>query len=221
MVLFPLFVLILGIVIFYYRAEIRGVLSSPERVSDWVKEKGAAAPIFFIGLQILQVVAFVIPGEVPQIAGGYIFGTGLGTVYSCIGIAAGTVVSFIAARYLGRPFVSSIVRKEKVERFETFTGIKSIRTLFFLLFIIPGIPKDSLCYIAGATTIRFLPFLFLSMLGRLPGIAGSAYIGSAMFQKRWLLAGAIAAAAVVLFVAGYLLRNKIMNVLEKFFKRRD
>ncbi len=187
----------------------------------WIDKQGVAAPLVFIGLQLVQVVAFIIPGEVPQIAGGYIFGVFFGSLYSCIGIGIGSVISFIVAKYLGKPFIVSVFQKNHVKRFEQFTERKSIRTLFFFLFVIPGIPKDSLCYVAGITKIRLLPFLLLSMAGRLPGIIGSAYIGKAMSEKRWLIAGIIAGVAVVLFTLGYFLRKKIVAAVEAISKKRE
>ena len=78
------------------------------------------------------------------------------------------------------------------------TGSRGARIAFFLLFLIPGIPKDILCYAAGITPMGFPYFAAVSTLGRLPGIAGSALIGSAAASRRWVLAGIVAGAALVL-----------------------
>jgi len=98
---------------------------------------------------------------------------------------------------------------------------RSARVIFFLLFLIPGIPKDILCYVAGLTPMRFPFFAAASTLGRLPGIAGSAIIGSAAASQKWLLTGIIAGVAVALFAAGFFLRSRIQRWVEKIAGRGE
>jgi uncharacterized membrane protein YdjX (TVP38/TMEM64 family) len=89
-----------------------------------------------------------------------------------------------------------------------------------LFFLIPGIPKDILCYVAGLSVMRLYFFLLFSTLGRLPGILGSALIGDAAADRRWILAGTIFFIAVVLFIFGFLFRERIQRLLEEFGHRR-
>jgi uncharacterized membrane protein YdjX (TVP38/TMEM64 family) len=91
---------------------------------------------------------------------------------------------------------------------------------FFLFFLIPGIPKDILCYMAGLSVMRLHIFLFFSTLGRIPGIIGSALIGDAAADRRWILAGTIFFVAAVLFVLGFLFREQIQRLLEELGRRR-
>lgn len=86
---------------------------------------------------------------------------------------------------------------------------------FFLLFLIPGIPKDILCYVAGLTTMKFTVFLTISLLGRLPGLIGSTIMGDAAASKRWILAGALLVLSIILFIVGLIFRNRIEAWIEK------
>jgi uncharacterized membrane protein YdjX (TVP38/TMEM64 family) len=138
-----------------------------------------------------------------------------GTALSVVGILLGSAVSFFLARALGTPFVTALFPREQVERVRTLLVSRSARVVFFLLFLIPGIPKDILCYVAGLTPMRFPFFAAVSTLGRLPGIIGSALIGSAAASQKWLLTGIIAAAAVALFAAGFFLRSRIQGWVER------
>ena len=88
-------------------------------------------------------------------------------------------------------------------------------TTLFLLYLIPGIPKDVLGYVAGVSPLRYVLFITVSTLGRLPGLVGSAVIGSSAASQRWVLFGIVAAAAVVLFGAGLLLRERVQAWLER------
>ena len=216
---FPLFIAAVLITAFLFREQLWGLFSSPEKIRNWVLDWGAKAPLIFVGLQLLQVIVSVIPGEIPQIAGGYLFGVLLGIIYSLIGITLGSAFNYFLARFLGRPFVHSILKKERLEKFENFAQSKKVTAAFFLLFLVPGFPKDTLCYVAGITPMRFFPFLLISTAGRLPGIIGSAVMGDAAAEKRWLLAGIIFGAAVVLFVAGFLFRERLRKLVERVTNR--
>jgi uncharacterized membrane protein YdjX (TVP38/TMEM64 family) len=215
LVAFPLlFVAIFGLIILY-RGPVWSVFSSPEKLKNWVASWGLMAPLVFIGIQIVQVVIFIIPGEVPQIAGGYLFGFWLGTLYSSLGIAIGSAVNFYLARLLGVPFVERLFTKDQLARAGRIAESSHARIGFFLLFLIPGIPKDILCYVAGLSPMGFLFFMAVSGLGRLPGILGSALMGDAAADKNWPLLISLSSAAAVLFLAGYFTRTRIQSFLEK------
>ena len=162
----------------------------------------------------------MLPGEVAQIVGGYLFGTWLGTLYSGIGLAIGSAVDFLLARYLGLPFVSALFSAEKVEKLRAPLGSPGAKAVIFLLFLIPGIPKDALCYVSGLSPLRFRFFIIASMAGRLPGIIGSSLIGSSAASERWILAGVVLAGALILFGAGFFLRGHLEQWLEKIGMRR-
>ncbi len=211
---FPLlFVLILGFA-YIFRESLWRIFSSPEGLRHWIEGKKLAS-ILFVLLQALQVVVFVIPGEVPQIAGGYLFGIWEGLLLSVVGIVVGSSISFYLARLLGVPFVRAIFKPGQVEKTEKIISSSRSKLAFFLLFLIPGIPKDILCYVGGLSEIKFYQFLILSTVGRLPGIVGSVIMGDAAAGKRWIFAGIIFTVAVVLFFLGFLFREKIELWLER------
>ena len=204
------------VLLLVFRREIWGVFSSPERIEETVTEWGLWAPLAFIILQIVQVVIFIIPGEIPQIAGGYLFGLVPGSLYSILGIVAGSSFNFLLARVFGVPFVRVLFKENRLRDFEAITHSSRAQIAFFLLFVIPGIPKDILCYVAGLSPLRFVAFLVISTIGRIPGIVGSAAMGSAAASKEWLLAVILLVLAVVLFVLGMIYRERIHTVIERF-----
>ncbi len=217
---FPLLFAALAVPVILWHRELWAVFTSTQRLRDWVSGWGVWAPVVFLAIQAIQVIVFVIPGEVAQIAGGYLFGAWLGATLSVVGILVGSTVSFFLARILGRPFVAALFSADQVERIERLLASRSARIVFFLLFLIPGIPKDILCYVAGASPLGFWFFLVASTLGRLPGIIGSAIIGSAAASQKWAVLAVVSAAALALFVAGVLLRPRIQVWLEKIAARR-
>ena len=148
--------------------------------------------------------------------GGYLFGIWPGTLYSVIGILIGSPIDFYLARLLGVPFVNALFPPAKVEKTMALLSTRGSKTAFFFLFLVPGIPKDLLCYVAGLTPLRFGFFIAASMAGRLPGIIGSSLIGNSAAENRWVLSLSIFGASVVLFVAGFFLRKRI----EEWLRRR-
>ncbi len=210
-------ILTLGIV---FRREIWALFSSSERLRAWISAAGLRAPLLFVGVQALQVVVFFIPGEIPQIAGGYLFGVWQGSLLSLAGITLGASFNFLMARLLGVPFVRALFAGRDVERVRRLAESSKARLTFFLLFLIPGIPKDILCYAAGLSSLSLGTFLLFSSLGRLPGLLGSAMMGEAAAGQRWLLAGGLLLLAVVLFVVGFLLRDRLQALLTRLALRR-
>lgn len=215
LVVFPLLLAALVIPVIVWHAELWSIFGSVRRIRAWIESWGAVAPLVFMGAQALQVIVFAIPGEVVQIAGGYLFGGAVGILLSMAGILAGSTAAFFLSRLLGRPFVASVVPAAQLERVEKLLESRSSRIVFFLLFLIPGVPKDILCYIAGLTPMSFLFFLGVSTVGRLPGIVGSSLIGGAARSSRWIALIVLSAAAIVLFVVGLLLRPKLQALIEK------
>jgi uncharacterized membrane protein YdjX (TVP38/TMEM64 family) len=220
MLAFPLLFILLLVLTVVFWSDLWTLFSSPETLREWIRGTGVIAPLVFVVVQAFQVVFFFIPGEIPQVAGGYMFGLWMGTLLSLLGISLGATFNFLIARLLGVPFVNVLFSAEKVERTRRIAGSPKAKLSFFLLFLIPGIPKDILCYVAGLSVMKLPVFLIFSTLGRIPGIIGSALIGDAAADRRWILAGTIFFVAAVLFVFGFLFRERIQRLLEKIGRRR-
>ena len=217
---FPLFIIGGLAVVWIFRVQLYDVFASPAHLREWVGGWGYTAPLVFIALQFVQVVLFVIPGEVAQAAGGYIFGMWAGILYSVVGILLGSTFNFFLARLLGVPFVNAVFGAERLKRFDLVLTSRRATAAFFLLFLIPGIPKDALCYVAGLSTLSFPLFMLVSTVGRLPGIIGSSALGGAAANRMWFTAGTITVIAVVLFVAGLLYRERMQLFAERVAGQR-
>lgn len=203
-------------VILLYREQIWTIATRPEELRQWVDGFGATAPLVFMAVQALQIVVFVIPGEVPQIAGGYLFGIAGGLALTVAGSALGSAIAFLASRFLGIEFLRAILRGEQLERLQRMASSPRATITFFLFFLIPGIPKDVLCYVAGLSRLRLSLFLVIATVGRLPGIVGSVMMGDAAAEQRWLFAGIVMAIALLLFGTGVLFRARLLAFLERF-----
>jgi uncharacterized membrane protein YdjX (TVP38/TMEM64 family) len=217
---FPLFIAAIVAVVFAFHDQLWALFKDREAVRAWIEGRGIWGPLAFIGLQVIQVVIFVIPGEVVQVAGGYVFGLWLGVLYSILGIGIGSLVNFLAGRLLGRPFVESLFDREKIEKVELATGSGKGAAGFFLLFAIPGIPKDVLCYVAGMSRLGLPLFMAVSMAGRLPGILGSSFMGSAAYSGALGPALVVLGVAAALFVLGLVFKDRIQALVARIVAGR-
>jgi uncharacterized membrane protein YdjX (TVP38/TMEM64 family) len=211
----PLFLIGIVALGFYLRNTLWKFAGSADGVREWVSQWGVAAPLVFLAIQVLQVFIFVIPGDTVQVAGGYLFGFWPGLMLTLCGIAIGSSVNFGLARALGRPLLERLFPKQQIERLSALANSSRAQVGFFLLFVIPGIPKDILCYVAGISPLKFPFFLVVSLLGRVPGIVGSTLMGSSAAAERWTLSVILLVAAVILFAVGYLMRDKLHDWIDR------
>src|SRR3990172_4327631 len=137
-------VVIVAIVYLLFTLGLFEFLTDRDRLFDLINNHRANAVFIFIGLQVLQVVAAPIPGEGMGFVGGVFFGTGWGILYSTIGLTLGSWIAFMVARLAGRPLVEMIVKTETIKRYDYVMKHKGL-FLAFLMFLVPGFPKDILC----------------------------------------------------------------------------
>jgi uncharacterized membrane protein YdjX (TVP38/TMEM64 family) len=161
----------------------------------------------------------VIPGEIIQIGGGYIYGTFWGTSYLFVGLVIGTVLVFFTTRIFGYSAIKIFVSPKKLEKFNYLINDPKSEIIMFLLYLIPGIPKDTLTYIAGLTPIAPLRFLLLSSLARLPGLIGSCYIGANLQSHNYRHVIIASTLAVILFVVGLIYKDKLIHFIYNLKKR--
>jgi uncharacterized membrane protein YdjX (TVP38/TMEM64 family) len=170
----------------------------------------------FLVLQIIQVIVFFIPGEIIQVAGGYIFGTIYGSIISLIGITLGGIIVYLISSLYGKPFVRKVISQKQLKFFNKILRFGSINYVVFLLYLIPGIPKDALAYICGISDIKFKNFVIYSTAGRVPCIFISAYFGAKITSGDVSVLITIAVVMTILFVIGVLKGEKIIrNLLGK------
>jgi len=185
------------------------VLTDQGRFKTWIESYGAYAAVVFVAAQFVQVVIFFIPGEVTQCAGGYLFGTWLGLGLSYLGITLGSLMAFALARLFEHGATDLLVDRQTVRQFDRLVYGKSGCWPMFILFVLPGIPKDLLCYIAGLTPMPVVTFLVISTTGRFPGVFLSSLFGDGLAERSWTVVGLSTGLTLGLLGLVYLLRAPI------------
>jgi len=147
------------------------------RVQGFVMRFGPWAPLAAILLHVAQVLLAPIPGQVIDAVNGYLFGVVWGTVYSLIGVIAGSSLAMALARRFGRPWAERLIKKETLERLDRYSRQRGALFLFLVL-LFPFLPDDVACFLAGLTPLPLPELVVLAAIGRLPGILVANLVGA-------------------------------------------
>ena len=215
-------ILILAIIIlaFVYHNEIKYVYSSPEEIKQFIEGFGALAPIIFILLQVFKVIFFIIPTTIFAVAGGYLFGPFLGTIYSLIGITIGSCIVFYASRRFGRPFAEKVISSQELRHFDVFFKKRGKSALFIARATPELFPTDVVSFAAGLVKIRFKDFILLTFLGSIPNMLLLNLFGGQLSQGLSPIALGILV-VLGLIILGYLFRHRLRVLLIKEIKEYE
>jgi uncharacterized membrane protein YdjX (TVP38/TMEM64 family) len=131
-----------------------------------------------------------------------------------VGLTLGSVLAFWVARKFGMRLVEKVVKKHYIDKFNFFVTHKGLY-ITFVMFLLPGFPKDALCYFLGLTRLRFLDFLLMNLFGRFPGTLILTMQGSAVRTEHWWELFWLIIIMVVMIVALYFSRNYIIEFVRK------
>lgn len=186
-----------------------------ERLYAFIDEHQSYAALIFIVMQAIQVVAAPLPGEVTGFVGGVLFGSYWGVLYSTIGLTLGSWLAFMLARWLGRPLVERLVDRETIRRYDYVMRHKGL-FLAFLLFLIPGFPKDYLCYLLGLGHMSQRSFLMVSIPGRLLGTILLTLGGSYFRDSRWWAFFVVVGLGLLVVLAAMIYRARIERLAKRW-----
>jgi uncharacterized membrane protein YdjX (TVP38/TMEM64 family) len=176
--------------------------TDPTTLRALLADAGPLAPVAFVLVTALSVVLAPVPGVVLALAGGYLFGWFLGALYGLVGAVIGSVVALVLARRFGRPYAEHVVVPSTLDRFDDLVGAHGDLVLL-VAFLLPGLPDDALCFLAGLTPIPLRRFVVLLVLGRAPAYLVVSVAGAGLATGHVLTAGVVIAAVGLLSVVGY------------------
>ena len=204
--------IIVGIIIYMFPvmrelSTKEGQLAFKEKVSS----SGILGLLMLFALQVAQIFLIIIPGEPIEILAGMCYGPIWGTV--CIMVSAGiisTIIFFLVRKY-GKRFVYNFCDKEKVAKIENsklFKNPNKIEMIMFILFLLPGTPKDLLVYIAGLLPINPVKFVLISVFARFPSVISSTLAGANLAVGDWKKSIVMYLAIVLVAIIVILIANK-------------
>lgn len=180
-----------------------------------VQNAGAAGVFILLGMQLLQIIVAFIPGEVVQLAAGLMYGPWLGALIVLVGCIVSSAIIFSLVHFLGAPFVRDMVPTKHLDKFSHFEETGKLNIVVFILFLIPGMPKDVFTYLVPLTDMRLKSFLILTNTARIPGILASTYAAAGFASGDMASSIVIIAVVAAVAVVGIVFKDRIID----FFAR--
>lgn len=177
-----------GIVFYAVGEPMIKLVSEPEVFRAWVDKRGFMGKFLFVGMIVLQMIISVIPGEPLEIAAGYAFGAVEGTLICTVGNFLGAAAIFALVRTFGIRLLELFYSREKILSLKFLQNTKRVDLIVFLIYFLPGTPKDLISYFVGLTKMKWSTWLFIATVGRLPSVITSTLGGDALGTREYRFA---------------------------------
>lgn len=182
--------------------------NKPEEFRFWIDSFDILSPLIYTLITSLQILVPLIPGEPMELIAGYAFGTIKGTILCIIAESIGSIIVILLVKKYGRKILEIFFEEEKINSLRILQESKTKEIIFSILFIVPGTPKDLLCYFAGLTSIDTKLLLFLVTIGRLPSIVTSTMLGDSINEGNFKFAIIMFLITISVSIIGIILYNK-------------
>lgn len=214
---------VLAVLVYYMIPFIKLLMTEEGRVviNNKIQSYGKLAPLVFVFIEVIQIVCAIIPGAPIEVMSGVLFGGFWGVVWCVVGIYLGTVIVFCLVRKFGRPLVYKLFPQEKLDAIKILNDERKLALTIFILFVIPGTPKDFLTYIAGLTKIKPFKFFFIAAAARTPSMTCSVLMGANLGQGRYITSLILFIVILVMAIGGYFLKNKFVKSKGISFGKKD
>jgi len=138
---------------------------SRDAITTSMQHAGLWGPVVLFTLFVLQVFLAFIPGQALMVASGYLYGFWGGFLISWLSLVVGGEIAYVLARNYGRPFAEKWISPTVLERWNTAAAGQGIG-FFAISLVMPLVPNDAMCYVAGLGTISRIRFSMANLLGR-------------------------------------------------------
>lgn len=173
---------------------------------------GIWGPVVLLVLFVLQVFLAFIPGQALMVACGFLYGFWGGFALSWLSLVAGGELAYLLARKYGRPFAERWIAPDVLSRWDKAAQGQGIG-FFAIMLVMPLVPNDAMCYVAGLGSISHRRFSIANLLGRgmacvLTSAAGA--LGSNLSWQGW---AALIAVFVLMGVAWHIGKHRNSNLI--------
>ena len=217
-------VVFMGLLCWFVGRPMIRFVSEPEKFRLWVDEHGIWGRLAFIGMVIFQIIVAIIPGEALERAGlsrEEVDGVAVTYAPGLIGAVLGGAIVVLLVRRYGIKLVEVFFPKEKIMSLRFMQDSRRLELLVFIVFMIPGTPKDLLCYAVGLTNLRMRDWLWISLVARIPSIITSTIGGNALGERNYVFAAAVFAVTLLISLGGILLYRHICRKENEELARKE
>jgi uncharacterized membrane protein YdjX (TVP38/TMEM64 family) len=159
-------VIIVAIIIATYFIPGIDNFSSPTYIREFLLNLGWIGYFVYVILVIASI-PLPIPSTPIVFAGGYVYGTLVGSVLAVIATVLGAAISFYVVRKLGEPVLELLMDKRHIDHFSHLFKKRGV-SIALISYIVPVFPADIVGLLMGLTKIRFHTFLAVVIVGSIP-----------------------------------------------------
>lgn len=177
-----------------------------------IDDMGILGPLVIIGLIFIQLLVAFLPGEPLEILSGMCYGTWGGMVLIFIGVLFGSTIIFFSVRKFGKDFIETFFDTRSIQKLKDNKLMKNtnkLELIFFILFFLPGTPKDLFTYIGGLMPIKPSRFLLISTFARFPSIITSTFAGANIIEGNMKLTIITFIVTLILSLVGIFLFHQL------------
>lgn len=193
----------------------QSITSDPQQFQTWLASFGWGGKLILAFMMFLQVLVAFLPGEMIEVGAGIAYGPWEGMLWCLVGAAAGTWVILWLVRKYGTNLVECLIPQDKLEKLSFLKNEKKLEGLVFLIFFIPGTPKDFVTYFAGLTPVKVSHFILITTFARIPSVITSTLAGAKFMEQDFVSAFWIYAITLVISVIGLIVYQQIMKKKNK------
>lgn len=210
--------LLLGIAVlvlyFTFGKKLYSMVSTGVDLRLWLNQFGRWDEVVFVGIRALQTVVKFIPAEPLEIGSGYVYGIWGGLFYCMLGTEIGSFIILFITKMFGMKVINLFVSQEKIDSIKFLQNEKKLKTTLFIVYLIPGTPKDFITYFIGKTKIKISHFLIITGIARVPSIITSTWCGAELGEENYMRAAIIFGVTLVISLVGTFF-------YKKFFEKKD
>jgi len=211
------FVIGIPVYLYFFHHDLIMSFRSLDEVKDFLLQYAVTSIFVYLGLQVFHIIVSIVPGQPFHIASGFVFGFWLGYTLSIIGILMGSFITFCLSRILGKDAMYLFFGEKKFSKFVNLMNSKKGIIAIFLIYLIPGMPKEWLGYAIGLSKIKLWLFLLMVWVARTPSLMVSIIVGIMYDKESYTGIIILSVIAGLLCILGLIYRKKIMKSLDERF----
>jgi len=214
-------IIVIGVPIYlmFFNHNVIEMAGQYKNVVKYLQQRPEISIFLYIGIEILQVTISFLPGQVFQMAAGSVFGVFHGLILTCLGKLIGEVLAYYLAKLLGRDGIKMMIGETKMNKLMDAFNSEKAYVFTFLFYLIPGLPKDVLCFPAGISNMRFKAFIIISMVARMPALFGSIWFGDMYMKNDYVGMAVLTGVCTVLFILGVIFRKKLHTIVDEIYTK--
>lgn len=202
-------VILMAVICLLFYQPMMDIFKNPQALRQQLKELGIIGHLGLMFIMSLQVIFVFLPGEIIEIMAGFLYGPISGLLICMIGSAIGSFLIFTFVRKFGIHFIDKLIGKDKINEIHFLKDKEKRNVLLFIVFFIPGTPKDILTYMMPITDMKLSTFLFITTIARIPSIITSTMGGHAIGVQNYMFSIFIFFITGVASVIGIYIYKKI------------